>query len=154
MYQITLSPRFFKKKVIGILTSPSIRPSLHTGECIFVCFKIMDTSVYFNGIYSADTKAIWFVCWKLHTLVCLIFKHSGTLRVRGQSIYLSIRPSKRPSVHLSRYLLLNHWAEFYQTCYITSSHGKGVQEQHYFLCACVSIHLCVTLSPPTPLGRI
>ena len=31
-----------------------------------------------------------------------------------------------PSVHLSRYLLLNQWAEFYQTCYITSPHGKVV----------------------------
>ena len=37
----------------------------------------------------------------------------------------------RLSVCLSCYLLLNHRAEFYQTCYITSPHGKDVQEQHY-----------------------
>ena len=34
----------------------------------------------------------------------------------------------RPSVHPSRYLVLNHWAEFYQTCYITSPQSKVVQE--------------------------
>ena len=39
---------------------------------------------------------------------------------------------EHPSLCQSRYLLLNKWAEFYQTCYITSLHGKGVQEQHYF----------------------
>ena len=38
----------------------------------------------------------------------------------------------RPSICQSRYLLLNHWADFNQTCYITYPHGKGVQEQHYF----------------------
>ena len=37
-----------------------------------------------------------------------------------------------PSICLSSYLLLNHWAELNQTCYITSPHGKGVQEEHYF----------------------
>ena len=40
--------------------------------------------------------------------------------------------SIRPSVYLSCYLLLNHWAEFYQNCYNTSPHGKGVREQYYF----------------------
>ena len=39
-----------------------------------------------------------------------------------------------PSICLSHYLLLNHWAEFSQTCYITSPHGKGVREQHFFPC--------------------
>ena len=55
------------------------------------------------------------------------------------------------SACLSRYLLLNHWAEFYQTCYITSPHGKGVREQHYFsvrLSVHLSVHLSVKLSPP------
>ena len=40
-----------------------------------------------------------------------------------------MRPS---SICLSRYLLLNHWAEFNQICYITSPHGTGMREQHYF----------------------
>ena len=44
------------------------------------------------------------------------------------------------SVHLSRYLLLNHWAEFNQTYYMASPHGKGVQEQHYFPVCLVSVH--------------
>ena len=30
------------------------------------------------------------------------------------------------------YLLLNHWADFYLTCCITSLHDKGVLERHYF----------------------
>ena len=38
-----------------------------------------------------------------------------------------MRPS---STHVSA--TLYHWAEFNQTCYITSPHGKGVREQHYF----------------------
>ena len=59
-----------------------------------------------------------------------------------------------PSVCRWRYLLLNLWVEFYQTCYITSPHGKGVQEQHYFSVCPSSIHLSVRLSPPKPLGEI
>ena len=35
----------------------------------------------------------------------------------------------RLSICSSRYLLLNHWAEFNKTCYMTSPHGKGVGEQ-------------------------
>ena len=45
------------------------------------------------------------------------------------SIHLCVRC---PSICLSHYLLLNHWEEFNQTCYITSLHGKGVREQHFF----------------------
>ena len=51
------------------------------------------------------------------------------VRICESNIILSMRPS---SISLSRYLLLNHWAEFNQTCYITSPHGKGVREQHNF----------------------
>ena len=44
-----------------------------------------------------------------------------------------------PSICPSRYLLLNHWAEINQTCYITSSHSKIVREQHYYYsCICRS----------------
>ena len=59
-----------------------------------------------------------------------------------------------PSIRcLSRYLL-NHWAEFYQPCYITSPHGKGVQEQYYISVHLSPVYLSVTLSPPKPLGGI
>ena len=61
---------------------------------------------------------------------------------------------RRPPICPSRYLLLNHLAEFYQTCYITSPHGKGVREQHYFSVRPSFVHLSVTLSPPRPLGGI
>ena len=48
-----------------------------------------------------------------------------------KSNIISVRPA---SVHLSpsHYLPLNHWAEFNQTCYMTSPHDKGVREQYYF----------------------
>ena len=59
-----------------------------------------------------------------------------------------------PSICPSPYLLLTHWAEFNQTCFITSPHGKGVQEQHYFSMLPSSIHLSVTLSPLKPLEGI
>ena len=31
-----------------------------------------------------------------------------------------VRPSARPFVSPSRYFLLTHWAEFHQSCYMTS----------------------------------
>ena len=37
---------------------------------------------------------------------------------------------RRPVICPSSYLLLNHLAEF--NFYMTSRHGKGVREQHYF----------------------
>ena len=83
-----------------------------------------------------------------------------------ECLSLSVRPTDRPCVRLaihpsicpSHYLLINLWAEFCQTCYITFPHGKGVQEQHYFFVH-PSVHpsfvyLFVTLSPPKPLGGI
>ena len=39
----------------------------------------------------------------------------------------------------SRYLLLNHWAEFNQTCYITSPNGKGCDSNIIFPCVRPSI---------------
>ena len=38
-----------------------IQPSNQAEECILVCLKIMDTSVYFNEVYSEDTQTDWFV---------------------------------------------------------------------------------------------
>ena len=45
----------------------------------------------------------------------------------GDIVNASVRPSVRPSCYL-----LNRWTEFYQICYNTSPHGKGVREQHFF----------------------
>ena len=60
----------------------------------------------------------------------------------------------RRAICLSCYLLLNHSAEVNQTCYITSPHGKGVQEQHFFSVYPLSVYLSVMLSPPTTTGLI
>ena len=43
--------------------------------------------------------------------------------------------SIRPSVFWTRYL--RSPGEILPTCYITSHHGKGVREQHYFIFPCV-----------------
>ena len=43
------------------------------------------------------------------------------------------------SICSSRYLLLNHWAEFNKTCYMTSICGKGVQAS-----ICQSIRLSIS----------
>ena len=56
---------------------------------------------------------------------------------KSSIIFLCVHPSVRPSSVVRPFvchILLNHWAEFNQTCYITSPHGKGVREQHCFLC--------------------
>ena len=49
--------------------------------------------------------------------------------------HITLTLLERPSVCPSRYLL-NHWAEFYQTYYITSPYAQGVREQ-YFMRLCV-----------------
>ena len=78
-----------------------------------------------------------------------IFKKKSHGDIVNTSIHPSAHPPACLSVQPSGYLLLNHWVEFYQTCHITSPHGKGVQEQHYFsVCLsamCMSsFHLSVT----------
>ena len=87
--------------------------------------------------------------------VCIVYPHAlkkaiGTL-LTPQSVC--------PSVCLSRYLLQNHLAEFYQICYISSTYSKGVREQYYFsMCPSVRASgvrpLSFTLSPPTQFGGI
>ena len=74
---------------------------------------------------------------RLHTLVIptLFWKVMGILWT-APSVCLTDHPSVCPLCYL---LLLNHWAEFHETCYITSPHGKGVQENIILLC----VHLCI-----------
>ena len=57
---------------------------------------------------------------------------------------------RHASICLSRYFLLNNWAEFNKTCYITSPHGKGVHASMHPS----TLHQSIMLSPPKPLGRI
>ena len=66
-------------------------------------------------------------------------------------VHLCVR---RPSICPSRNLLVNHWAEFNQTCYIIFPNGKDMREQYHFPVRPSSVHLSVTLSPPKPLGGI
>ena len=71
---------------------------------------------------------------------------------QSNRIFLCIRASVRPCVRRlficpPRYPLLNHLAKFNQACFITSPHGKGVREKHYFSVRPLSVHLSVTLSP-------
>ena len=73
------------------------------------------------------------------------YPHDFKKKIDGL-IYKRLCPSVRQSVRPPRYLLLNHWAEFYQTCYITLPHGTGVCEQNNFPCARPSARPCVHLS--------
>ena len=74
------------------------------------------------------------------TLVCFFqLKSSDILFISPQKYvtyasvtYMYIQLTLHISVsHISNNscLVLNHWVEFNQTCYMTSSHGNGVQEQ-------------------------
>ena len=56
-----------------------------------------------------------------------------------------------PFICLSHYLL-NHWAEFNQSCYITSPHGKVVRKQHHFTVRPSYLCLSVSLFSPKQLG--
>ena len=48
-------------------------------------------------------------------------------------LFLRVRPCVHLSVtSISVTRLLNHWADFNQTCFITSSHAKGMRGQNYF----------------------
>ena len=114
-----------------------------------------------HGQYSnpkANTTALGPVTgsiWK-HPFNSIIIRIPTLFLSYGDIVNASIRPSVspfvRPSVCTSRYLLLNNWAEVYQTCYITYPHSKGVQEQNYFSVRPSSVHLSVSLNPPKPLG--
>ena len=48
---------------------------------------------------------------------------------RGKGVREQYNFSVRPSICPWHYLILNHWAEFNQICYMTSYHCKGVREQ-------------------------
>ena len=60
------------------------------------------------------------------------------------SVRLSVHPS--PVNLFVAVFLQNHWAEFNQTCYTTSPHGKVVREQlyMYFSMHPSSVHLSIT----------
>ena len=45
------------KQFISNIPRMSVHLSIGRDESILVCFKIMDTSVCFNEIYSLDTQA-------------------------------------------------------------------------------------------------
>ena len=62
----------------------------------------------------------------------------------SHTIFLCVR---RPCICPTRYLLLNHYTKFNQTCYITSLNVKDVREKHYFSVRPLSVHLSVMPSP-------
>ena len=88
--------------------------------------------------YQIDLKYQWAHKWLIYYKEWEIDNLMNMVSLR--TFYcLSSRFSKKrwgyyehfhPSVCRWCYLLLNHWAEYNQTCYITSTHGKGVQ--YYF----------------------
>ena len=83
-------------------------------------------------------------------------RNSTTLATKSLPLVVRVCQSNTtfPGVcRLSRYLLLNHRAEFNQTFYTTSLHGKGgpphfkgMQEQHFLTVRPASDHLSAMLS--------
>ena len=72
-------------------------------------------------------------CLRLNHLVefnNLATSHPLMVRVCESSIFFSVRPSICASA--SAHLSITPLDGINQTCYITSPHGKGMQEQHYF----------------------
>ena len=65
----------------------------------------------------------------VYTAVCC-YPHAFLKKRRGYCNRL--RPSVRPSVCPSRYLLLNRWTKFNQIWCVSCSHGKGVQRHIFF----------------------
>ena len=93
----------------------------------------------FNYRFLKRIQIFLYICIKHETILLsrrFWKKEIGILRT-PPSVRLSVRPSDRPTGRLSVcpscYLLLNYWAAFHQTCYITSPHYKGVREQHFYV---------------------
>ena len=90
-------------------------------NCLVYISKCLNTPTIRDWLYNSEAKE------RIHFLNAHFWKKAKGILWMPQPIHLS--------VCLSHYLLLNHWAEFYQTCYITSPHGKGF----HFLCLCMSM---------------
>ena len=132
--------------------------------------------IYILSEHIVNTSIGLFICACLRLSVCLscylllnLWQNSTKLE---RSLLLMVRVCEsniifslsiplcvyHASVCPSHYLL-NHWAEFNQTCYITSPHGKDVRKQHYFSVP-LSVHgflICPSVchaAPLKPLGRI
>ena len=104
--------------------------------------SICSISIYLGLIVMC--KCPMYHIWYMTFLVTLTLTKSKFIRNLITFPYLLFfRPIVPTSICLSRYLFLILWAEFNQTCYMTSPHGKGVREQHYFsvcLSVCSSIY--------------
>ena len=128
VYHFPLMVRVCKSRIIFLCICPSVHPSsVHLSV-------ILSPPTPLGGIHPnfLHNFPSWWRCARATFFTCI----------------------HRPSICPSPYLLLNHWVEFNQTCYITSPHSKGLQEQHYFSVRPSSIYLPVMLSPPKPLGGI
>ena len=87
-------------------------------------------------------------CGKVHLSRYLLLSTGRNSTKLATSLFLRVRVCEsniffflcsilpfvhRPFICPSRYLLLNNWAEFNQTCYITFPHGKGKRELNYII---------------------
>ena len=100
---------------------------LSPGPCYSTPFYTFDERIQcmssYTYMYRCDKLRIRMPTWYNDRS---IMANSSQIHVAMEILWTP--PSVRPSC----YLLLNHWLEFNQTCYVTTSHGKGVWEQHYF----------------------
>ena len=114
----------------------TLKMSLKICVCVCVCVWttrfIIATGAMLDLLQSPVTKYLFpclFLFFKLWWGYCERL-HLSVHPYVCPDILLSMREC--PTVRPSCYLFLNHWVEFYQTCYIISPHSMGVQEKHYF----------------------
>ena len=154
---VALQIRVCKSNIIFLCVRLCIsRPSICSSCCFLL--NLGRSSIASNRLQISLMKAYLLLsCFSLEISSFFgTFLPCGRLADKGvqEQYYFSVRASVHPSpVHLFVMLFpAKPWAEFNQTCYVTSPHGKSVREQHYFSMH-LSIRASVLLSPPNLLGR-
>ena len=96
-----------------LLTPPAVRSTVRPSICPSCYLLLNHRAELYQTCYITSLPLMVTVC-------------------ASNVIFLCVRPCvRRPSIFLSHYLL-NTGRNSTKICYIISSHGKGVREQHYF----------------------
>ena len=111
------------KKVICIVHYNDYTCTLHL-KSIEVCWHV--ASLLPNHQYKKLINKL--LAWNSELKIKGVSRHILFSFHPGNIVNTTVYPSVHTSVHHA-ILLLYHWAEFNQTCYMTSPHGKGVRER-------------------------
>ena len=116
--------KVFKSLLYLNIIIPTLFMSMPQSIRLSICPRWQKYSVFEN--YDHFSVFQWKFCLYVRFSKNFPRKFLENLIHKYTSFKTSVCPSNCPSC----YLLLNHWAEFNQTCYIPC--GKGVQEQYHF----------------------